>query len=211
MLSSHQIIDRINDAAITFTNAKRQARRFAEEHRDEEYKDETRRAKFHLHRYHSMISRIGMTVAHEMEHVFTGYLLRDPTAHTPPSVSYGGFGDDALGESGRYLEAGVFGGFLDMKLEVHTRMEVIAVRTYAQLFVLSSDQVNAIIRRRKSIPFRSPVSLLVFKSRMLLGLFALMRIVLLTVRQSGIFYQPTIPMGTAMKVHHGSLRPERSI
>lgn len=177
MLSCHQIIDRIDDAAIAFTNAKRQAKRFAEEHRKDDYEEETQRAKFHLHRYHSMITRIGMTVAHEMEHVFTGYLLRDPTAHTPPSVSYGGFGDDVLGESGRYLEAGVFGGFLDMKREVPTRMEVIAVRTYAQTFVLSSDQVNAIIRRRKSTPFRSLVSLLVFKSRGLLCLFPLLRIV----------------------------------
>lgn len=92
-----------------------------------------------------------MTVAHEMEHVFTGYLLRDPQAHTPPNVSYGGFGDEVFGESGRYLEGGVFGGFLDMKLEVVSDMEVIAVRTYAQTFILSYDQVKAIIRRRKSI------------------------------------------------------------
>lgn len=93
-----------------------------------------------------------MTVAHEMEHVFTGYLLRDPLAHTPPTVTYGGYGNDAVGESGRFLEGGVFGGFLDMKLEVPSRMEVIAVRTYAQTFILSYDQVKAIIRRRKSRP-----------------------------------------------------------
>lgn len=107
-------------------------------------------ANFQLHRYHSMMSRIGITVAHEMEHVFTGYLLMDPRAHTPPNVDYGGFGRRAVGESGRFMEGGVFGGFLDMKLEVATNMEVMAVRTYAQTFILSSDQVNAIIRRGKS-------------------------------------------------------------
>lgn len=99
-----------------------------------------------------MITRVGITVAHEMEHVFTGYLLKNPTTHTPPNVSYGGFGTYAFGESGRYLEGDVFGGFLDMKLEVSGNMEVIAVRTYAQTFILSYDQVKAIIRRRKSRP-----------------------------------------------------------
>lgn len=90
-------------------------------------------------------------------------MLRDPLAHTPPNVSYGGFGDDVLGKSGRFLEGGVFGGFLDMKLEVVSNMEIIAVRTYyAQTFILSSDQVTAIIRRRKSrLPFLGPESLFI--------------------------------------------------
>lgn len=93
-------------------------------------------------------------MAHEMEHVFTGYLLKDPKTHTPPSVSYGGFGTYAFGESGRYMEGDVFGGFLDMKLELSSDMEVNAVRTYSQTFILSYDQVNAIIKRRESrLPF----------------------------------------------------------
>lgn len=145
-----QIIDKIDDAAVAFTEARRRAKRYAEQHKERQSKEERRRAEYHLQRYHSMIARVGMTVAHEMEHVFTGYLLKNPRAHTPPPVTYGGFGTYAFGESGRYLEGDVFGGFLDMKLEVSRNMEVIAVRTYAQTFILSYDQVNAIIKRRRS-------------------------------------------------------------
>lgn len=131
-------------------DAKRLAKRYADQRKDQHSERERRNAKDYLKRYHSMIARVGITVAHEMEHVFTGYLLKDPKTHTPPTVTYGGFGTYAFGESGRYLEGDVFGGFLDMKFELSNNMEVIAVRTYSQTFILSYDQVNAIIKRRES-------------------------------------------------------------
>jgi hypothetical protein len=145
-----QIIDRINDAAIAFREAKHWAKRFEDQRKSQDMQRQKEKAKIALQRYHSMMCRIGMTVAHEMEHVFTGYLLRDPLAHTPPEITYGGYGDDQVGESGRFVEGGVFGGFLEMKREVATNMEVMAVRTYVQTFILSYDQVKAIIKRGKS-------------------------------------------------------------
>lgn len=213
ILISCQIIDRIDGVAKRYMDAKRLARRYADERKDQHSERERRHAKDYLKRYHSMIARVGITVAHEMEHVFTGYLLKDPKTHTPPPVTYGGFGTYAFGESGRYMEGDVFGGFLDMKYELSSDMEVNAVRTYSQTFILSYDQVNAIIKRRKSrLPFHRTDCLVLFSniacyfrshhrraSHLLYG------------TQSGIFCQPTTPKETATEVHHRSLRQRRLI
>lgn len=99
-----------------------------------------------------MMVRLGMVSAHETEHVFTGYLLKNPEEHTPPEITYGGFGDALWGESGRFLEGGVFGGTVDMKLSLKDNMEKIAVTTYAQCHVLDQSQIEAIIQRSES-PF----------------------------------------------------------
>lgn len=54
-----------------------------------------------------------MTIAHEIVHVFTSYLLKDPFWHTPGDVTLPGWGSmingREVGESGRFLENGVFG------------------------------------------------------------------------------------------------------
>lgn len=42
-------------------------------------------ANYHRLRYQTMLARLGITTAHELEHVFTGYLLKDPDWHTPPA------------------------------------------------------------------------------------------------------------------------------
>jgi len=105
-----------------------------------------------------MMCRLGMTSAHETEHIFTGYLLKNPLEHTPPEITYGGFGSTLWGESGRFLEGGVFGGTVDMRLDLNEGIEKIAVTTYSQTYVLSQSQITAIIRRSES-PFpRSPTS-----------------------------------------------------
>jgi hypothetical protein len=66
-------------------------------------------------RFQTLLCRLSITFAHELAHVYTLFLQRVKSEHTPPRLSYGGYGDDEVGESGRYWESRVFGGTVDMR------------------------------------------------------------------------------------------------
>jgi hypothetical protein len=68
-------------------------------------------------RFRTLFVRLGITVAHELCHVFTNYLAANKISHTPPNITYGPYGDGNTGESGRVWEFGVFGGFVDIRME----------------------------------------------------------------------------------------------
>lgn len=63
--------------------------------------------------------RLGITIAHEICHVLTSFLLYDPNATTPPQAVYGScYGSEVQGEAGRYWEYITFGGFIDMRASI---------------------------------------------------------------------------------------------
>lgn len=53
---------------------------------------------------------MAVTVAHEVVHVFIGFLTGDNWPDTPPEVQARGFADHRVGESGRFWEDALFGG-----------------------------------------------------------------------------------------------------
>ena len=70
-------------------------------------------------------------MAHELVHVYNLFLRRGRYDHTPPRITYGGYGDNLAGESGRYWEYVVLGGFVDMRDTTSNpadRMEAVAIR-----------------------------------------------------------------------------------
>lgn len=71
--------------------------------------------------------RLAITMAHELVHVYNLFLQRSQHNHTPPHVTYGGYGDDKVGESGRYWEYILLGGFADMR-QTPEGMEAITLR-----------------------------------------------------------------------------------
>jgi hypothetical protein len=75
----------------------------------------TQRSPAALARFQTLLCRISITLAHELIHVFTLFLRRQKSQHTPPRFSYGGYGTDVAGEAGRYWEYQVFGGYVDMR------------------------------------------------------------------------------------------------
>ncbi|KAG6000183.1 hypothetical protein E4U43_001673 [Claviceps pusilla] len=77
-------------------------------------------------RFRTILFRIGATIAHELCHIHTHYLIRDRILHTPPAVSYGPYTNEIVGESGRYWESLTFGGYIDMRMG--SGMERVAVR-----------------------------------------------------------------------------------
>jgi hypothetical protein len=66
-------------------------------------------------------------MAHELVHVYMLYLRRSAEDHTPPGITYGGYGDKQAGESGRYWEYLSLGGFVDMR-QTAEGMEAVALR-----------------------------------------------------------------------------------
>ena len=68
-------------------------------------------------------------MAHELVYIYILFLRRSRSKHTPTSMTYGPFGNERAGESGRYWESIVFGGYIDMR---HTTgpfpAEAIAIR-----------------------------------------------------------------------------------
>ncbi|KAL2258384.1 hypothetical protein VTK26DRAFT_8320 [Humicola hyalothermophila] len=66
-------------------------------------------------------------MAHELVHVYVLYLQRAAGVHTPPDITYGGYGDENTGESGRYWEYLTLGGFVDMRMSADG-MEAVALR-----------------------------------------------------------------------------------
>lgn len=63
--------------------------------------------------WETYIFQLGISIAHEIVHFLTGFLTGTPFPDTPPAVTYGGFGDDVTGESGRYWEGHLLGGIVD--------------------------------------------------------------------------------------------------
>ncbi len=103
-----------------------------------------------LCRFRTLHARLAITMAHELVHVYILFLRRSRAAHTPSTITYGPFGSKRAGESGRFWESIVFGGYIDMR---HTTgpspVEVIAIRDGPQRFAwrLSPDAVNGILGR----------------------------------------------------------------
>lgn len=81
---------------------------------------------FAWERFRTLLFRLGETMAHELCHVFTLYLLFSRSRHTPPRITYGPWGNKDAGESGRWWESRMFGGYIDMRMG--TSMERVAIR-----------------------------------------------------------------------------------
>jgi hypothetical protein len=58
---------------------------------------------------------LGVTIAHELVHIYNLYLQRGFKNHTPPAVKFGPYGNTSVGESGRHWEWMLFGGYIDMR------------------------------------------------------------------------------------------------
>ncbi|KAB5578809.1 hypothetical protein GE09DRAFT_561656 [Coniochaeta sp. 2T2.1] len=96
--------------------------------------------------------RLSITMAHELVHVYNLFLRRGRYDHTPPHVTYGGHGDDRAGESGRYWEYVVLGGFVDMRDTTPNpadRMEAVAIRdSHGQkVWRIKADVIDGILER----------------------------------------------------------------
>ena len=79
-------------------------------------------------RFRTLHARLAITMAHELVHVYNLFLRRDRAEHTPLDIKYGPFGNSMTGESGRYWEHIVFGGYVDMRLDKASGVEAIAIR-----------------------------------------------------------------------------------
>lgn len=88
-------------------------------------------------------------MAHELVHVFNLFFRRRRQAHTPPHVTYGGFGNTRVGESGRFWEYQTFGGFVDMRENTALRMVAVAIRdSHGQhVWRIKNAVVDGILRR----------------------------------------------------------------
>ena len=103
-----------------------------------------------LCRFKTLHVRLAITMAHELVHIYILFLRRSRSKHTPTSMTYGPFGNERAGESGRYWESIVFGGYIDMR---HTTgpfpAEAIAIRDKLGRYAwrLSPDAINGILGR----------------------------------------------------------------
>lgn len=80
-----------------------------------------------MRRFRNLHLRLSLTMAHELVHVYNLYLQGGQHNHTPPQVTYGPYGDDRVGESGRYWEYWTLGGWVDMRADSNG-LETIALR-----------------------------------------------------------------------------------
>jgi hypothetical protein len=80
-----------------------------------------------MRRFRNLHLRLSLTMAHELVHVYNLYLQGGQHNHTPPQVTYGPYGDDRVGESGRYWEYWTLGGWVDMRADGNG-LETIALR-----------------------------------------------------------------------------------
>lgn len=92
---------------------------------------QSKKSQTYAQHFQTLHFRLSVTVAHELVHVYNLFLRRGRSYHTPPHVTYGGYGDREAGESGRYWEYFVLGGFVDMR-EANRKppenLEVVAIR-----------------------------------------------------------------------------------
>lgn len=96
--------------------------------------------------------RLSITVAHELVHLYNLFLQRQRSQHTPPKVTYGGYGNDEVGESGRYWESLVFGGVVEMRYTSkmpEDRMETIGIRDThcTNAWIITTPAINGILAR----------------------------------------------------------------
>ncbi|KAH6649295.1 hypothetical protein F5144DRAFT_479175 [Chaetomium tenue] len=101
-----------------------------------------------MRRFRNLHMRLSITMAHELVHVYNLFLQGGQHNHTPPSVSYGPYGDDKVGESGRYWEYWTLGGWVDMRADGNG-METIALRdSHGQkAWVVKPDVVDGLLGR----------------------------------------------------------------
>ncbi|KJK80111.1 hypothetical protein H634G_04350 [Metarhizium anisopliae BRIP 53293] len=102
-------------------------------------------------RFYTLSFRIGATIAHELCHVFTTFLLYDPNANTPPAVSYAGWGNTMVGESGRRWESLTFGGVVDMRQGSWMERVGLKLSGGRRTFVVNPPSFKAIARRDLSV------------------------------------------------------------
>ncbi|KAF4342644.1 hypothetical protein FBEOM_3417 [Fusarium beomiforme] len=57
-----------------------------------------------------VLNKMGISVAHEVVHLFIGFLTGNPRSNTPPLVTLEPYGNRQRGEAGRYWEELVLGG-----------------------------------------------------------------------------------------------------
>lgn len=101
------------------------------------------------HRFQTLLFRLGVTMAHEITHIFTSYLLYDRRAHTPPGVSYGPFSSSIVGESGRVWEFRVFGGYMAFRTDGDFE-HVGVVKEGGRVKVMTLPAIQSMLRRGKS-------------------------------------------------------------
>ena len=93
-----------------------------------------------------------MTIAHELCHVFTVYLLFDHRAMTPPRVTYGAsYTNINYGEAGRYWESRLFGGNMDMRGDLKSPNNYVALKDAASryAYIIRSTAILQLIDRSK--------------------------------------------------------------
>lgn len=106
-------------------------------------------------RFRNLHFRLAITMAHELVHVFQLFLRRSQTRHTPPQLTYGGYGDRFTGESGRFWESRVLGGYVDMRdssQDAKQNMEYIVLRDNhdQKCFRIKSEVIDGILNRQIS-------------------------------------------------------------
>lgn len=99
-------------------------------------------------RFKTLHVRLSLTVAHELVHAFNLYLVRDRRKHTPPGVTAGGYGNSAVGESGRFWERELTGGIIDMRLSANgTEMVALRDDPLGKCYRLLDKIINGLLAR----------------------------------------------------------------
>ncbi|KAL2196943.1 hypothetical protein P885DRAFT_37184 [Corynascus similis CBS 632.67] len=99
-------------------------------------------------RFKTLHVRLSLTVAHELVHAFNLYLIRDRRKHTPPGVTAGGYGNSAVGESGRFWERELTGGIIDMRLSANgTEMVALRDDPLGKCYCLLDKIINGLLAR----------------------------------------------------------------
>ncbi|WAO86976.1 Hypothetical protein NCS54_00426800 [Fusarium falciforme] len=69
--------------------------------------------------------QLSISIAHEVVHFLTGFLLGSPRSNTPRGVTLQGWGNMRTGEAGRYWEAALLGGVVEFRSD---RNDTLGVR-----------------------------------------------------------------------------------
>ncbi|KAK4247302.1 hypothetical protein C7999DRAFT_14622 [Corynascus novoguineensis] len=99
-------------------------------------------------RFRTLHVRLSFTIAHELVHAFTHYLIRNKRRHTPPKVTAGGYGNSEVGESGRFWERELAGGVVDMRLSANgTEMVALRDDPLGKCYRLLNKVINDLLAR----------------------------------------------------------------
>lgn len=63
-----------------------------------------------LRNFERLLFLLGVCVAHELVHLFVGYLTGEAVPSTPPHIAYPGTGGTLVGEAGWHWESAMWGG-----------------------------------------------------------------------------------------------------